>query len=67
MKGNKKVVIDRRKCIYCGACVGVCPVIALRLNDVFVEWDKEKCIMCENCRAICPAGAISIIEDNAEE
>ncbi|MCD6549840.1 4Fe-4S binding protein [Candidatus Micrarchaeota archaeon] len=58
-----EVKIDTDKCIYCGACVGVCPVLALRLKDVVVEWDPEKCVYCGNCEQICPAGAIKVIKE----
>jgi formate hydrogenlyase subunit 6/NADH:ubiquinone oxidoreductase subunit I len=54
------VSIDISKCIYCGACVAVCPVFALRLREIVVEWDKAKCIHCGNCEKACPAGAIIV-------
>lgn len=54
------VQIDRSKCIYCGACVAVCPVFALKLSETLVEWSKEKCIHCGNCEKACPAGAITV-------
>ena len=54
------ITVDRSRCIYCGACVGVCPKLALRLrNDVRVECDHGKCIKCLACTKACPAGAIS--------
>ncbi|MCD6279224.1 4Fe-4S binding protein [Candidatus Micrarchaeota archaeon] len=54
------VKIDKDKCIFCGACVGVCPVMALRLNNDRIEWDADKCIYCGNCEKICPANAIKV-------
>jgi len=63
MAANGKVEINRNKCIYCGACAGVCPVLALRLNDIIMEWDKDKCVLCGSCEKICPAGAIKVKRD----
>jgi len=52
------IKINRSRCIYCGACVGVCPVLALTLKETYVEYDKEKCINCGNCAKACPLKAI---------
>jgi len=57
------VKIDKNKCIYCGACVAVCPVLALKLKEILVEWDKNKCIRCGKCAKACPSGAISLSEE----
>lgn len=48
------------KCIYCGACVGVCPVEALTLKDVRIYVDEETCISCGACVKICPTDAMVI-------
>lgn len=44
------------------ACVKVCPVEALYLNEEtgVVEIDMEKCIKCQMCATACPFGNISI-------
>jgi len=44
-------------CGYCGACVSVCPVNILELND----WRLEIQPLCENCGRciiVCPVGAL---------
>lgn len=48
------------KCVYCGACVGVCPAQAIILRDVRICVDEAKCISCGACVNICPVGAMSL-------
>ncbi|MBT4870683.1 MAG: 4Fe-4S binding protein [Candidatus Diapherotrites archaeon] len=45
------------KCLYCGGCVGVCPVQAITLKDTRLIIDPKKCINCGACVSICPVGA----------
>ncbi|MCD6367709.1 MAG: 4Fe-4S binding protein [Candidatus Aenigmarchaeota archaeon] len=52
--------IDREKCIKCGACVGVCPVMSLELKDEGIVNDLKKCIFCGVCEKVCPVGAIKV-------
>jgi ferredoxin len=54
------VINNANKCVYCGACVGVCPVQALVLKDTRIVVDKKKCINCGACVTICPVGAMEI-------
>ncbi len=54
------VTNNPNKCVYCGACVGVCPVQALVLKDTRIVVDKAKCINCGACVSICPVGAMEI-------
>ncbi len=57
------VIIDKDSCIGCGACVGVCPVGALSLdNDGKSECDADKCISCLACTGTCPVSAIKEAE-----
>ncbi|MBN1159958.1 MAG: 4Fe-4S binding protein [Candidatus Diapherotrites archaeon] len=57
-----KAQCNTDKCIYCGACVGVCPVGALTLDETRIVIDKKKCIGCGACAKICPAGAMTVKE-----
>lgn len=51
--------LNKLKCLYCGSCVGSCPVNAIFLAETYPIFDKEKCIECGICEKVCPVGAIS--------
>lgn len=54
------VTVDKDTCIGCGACVGVCPVSALSLDDEGKSsCDESVCISCLSCLGACPVSAIS--------
>jgi len=54
---------DAEKCCYCGACVGVCPVLALRLDETKITYFKDKCTNCQSCVRMCPVGAMEFVKD----
>ncbi|WP_292352169.1 4Fe-4S binding protein [Methanomethylovorans sp. PtaU1.Bin093] len=54
------IEVNRYKCGYCGACVGVCPSGALELVETWIEVDMN-CSRCGLCAKICPVGAIKVI------
>ncbi|UCD06925.1 MAG: 4Fe-4S binding protein [Candidatus Aenigmatarchaeota archaeon] len=53
---------DKKKCLRCSACVGVCPKSALTLKEHGIECDGEKCNNCRLCEAFCPMGAIRVVK-----
>lgn len=54
-------VVNQDICIGCGACVGVCPVGAIALNDEGkATVDPDVCISCGACVGVCPVGAITL-------
>lgn len=53
-----KMRVDRSRCLYCGGCVGVCPVLALELEETILTVDEGKCTRCGFCVKFCPVGAI---------
>ncbi len=60
--GNRQAIRpdhDRDKCLFCGACIGACPVNAmfLEFNDGRI-WVDESCTDCLLCVRICPVGAL---------
>ncbi|MBU3896550.1 MAG: 4Fe-4S binding protein [Nanoarchaeota archaeon] len=52
--------IDNEKCLRCGTCVSVCPIIALDLKERGIICDKTKCTLCNNCSKACPVKAIKV-------
>ena len=52
--------IDKEKCLRCGACVAVCPLLALDLNEHGVKNDNSKCTLCGICQKMCPVKAIKV-------
>ncbi|MFH1788098.1 MAG: 4Fe-4S binding protein [Candidatus Altiarchaeota archaeon] len=52
--------VDRGKCLYCGGCVGICPVDAMELREVVIVVDEKACTRCGTCVKYCPVGAISL-------
>lgn len=54
------VKVNLNQCIGCGACVAVCPVLALRSKDTYVIIDEKKCVSCGICTKACPANALTL-------
>ncbi|MEM3412079.1 MAG: 4Fe-4S binding protein [archaeon] len=54
------ISVDRKKCIYCGGCVSVCPKNALTLKETYIECDPNLCISCGTCALFCPVKAIEV-------
>jgi ferredoxin len=52
--------IDRKKCLACGACVAVCPFLAVELTNNQIVNNKEKCTACGICSRVCPVKAIKV-------
>ena len=54
---------DEDMCIDCGACVSICPVRAIIIEDDWtVEVKDKECIGCKLCSYSCPTKAIKVIE-----
>jgi len=50
--------VDRDVCVGCGACVNLCPRLAIRFIDNRSFIDEISCIECGTCRAACGVDAI---------
>ena len=55
-----KAPVDQSVCVGCEACVGVCPVSAISVNDGKASVDQDSCVECGACAATCPVSAISL-------
>jgi digeranylgeranylglycerophospholipid reductase len=53
------LILDPRLCNYCGGCVSVCPVEALRLEETRITI-SEACLDCGYCVSACPMGALRL-------
>ena len=58
-------VVDKEKCVACGACADICAHDAPNLVDgrMFVDWNK--CFGCGRCLDVCPVKAIEADDHNA--
>ena len=56
---GRYMTVDRRACMWCGACVGVCPQNAITLHETRIEFYDE-CNLCATCTRACPVGAIDM-------
>jgi ferredoxin len=66
----KLIEVDSEKCISCGACVTLCPVEAIKIDeDKSIVFDREKCIgsLCSACVDACPTRAIKSVKQNNTE
>jgi anaerobic carbon-monoxide dehydrogenase iron sulfur subunit len=57
---NGVVLLDKDICIGCQACVGFCPIGAMRKADVRIE--PFKCISCGSCVRACPEKALELVD-----
>lgn len=60
------VVVNKKKCISCGGCVSVCPVMALKLKDRYPNCDFSKCVNCGACVRFCPVGALELKKNEGD-
>jgi ferredoxin len=59
-------VVVGQECVSCGACISVCPVRAISLNNGRATV-SELCKGCGRCAAVCPTGAIALrLADGAD-
>lgn len=62
---NGTVVLSKKTCIGCQACVGFCPRGVMRkVSDVIMPF---KCIACGACVRACPEGALELIETDLND
>jgi len=62
---RKLIEVDNERCFACGACLSLCPVNAITLEEGFsVVFNEEKCVgsTCGLCVDACPARAITLVK-----
>ena len=64
-KKNGIVWLDKNTCIGCQACVGFCPINAMRKSKIRIE--PFKCISCGACIRACPEKALEFVEKDIDE
>ena len=62
---NHLFVIDNDKCYGCGACIALCPVNVLDLENRLAIVDEKNCTHCELYIPSCPVFALDIIPENS--
>ena len=55
-------LVDDDLCYGCGACIALCPIDVLILDNRLAIVDEENCTHCEHCIPSCPVFALSIKE-----
>ncbi len=63
------IITDKSRCRKAYACVRVCPVNAIRVQDDGIVISRERCIMCGDCIDACSQGSIRMVNtlSNMEE
>jgi pyruvate formate lyase activating enzyme len=58
--GRVQILWDREKCLYCAACVSVCPERAISMtSEPGIRIDEKKCTGCGSCSDCCPGQALT--------
>ena len=58
---NHQFVVDEDRCFGCGACIALCPVHVLNLEDRMIYVDEPNCTHCRLCLPSCPVFALDIV------
>jgi len=54
-------LVDKERCIGCGACRSICPDRVIKADSIDkAQIEAESCMQCGHCFAVCPAEAISV-------
>ncbi len=57
-------MVDDDRCYGCGACIALCPVDVLILEDKLAIVDEKNCTHCKLCLPSCPVFALDIKPEN---
>ena len=64
---KKSAIINKKRCVACGACANVCPRQALTIYKGIYAVVSDACIGCGKCAKICPTSAVSLEVLNEEK
>lgn len=53
-------VVDKSRCVLCGACRDACPPGVITIKDSALSIDTGRCIRCWCCRELCPHKAMAV-------
>ena len=53
-------VVDKEKCVGCGACKEECPVEAIKIENDKAVVKADDCVSCGACVEACPVEAITV-------
>ena len=57
---SSKPDANRKACVGCGVCAGICPAHAIEIREKLPHIDRKKCIRCFCCQEFCPKGAMIV-------
>ncbi|MBK29691.1 MAG: ferredoxin [Euryarchaeota archaeon] len=56
-------IVDEDRCFGCAACIALCPIDVLRLENNLAIVDESSCTHCEHCIPTCPVFALEIVQE----
>lgn len=60
MASKKYAVVNKERCVACGACAKECPKAAIAVwRGCYAVVNEDICVGCGKCVRICPAGCIT--------
>ncbi len=63
MKSPKHAVVQKDRCVACGACMNECPCNAIVIiQGCYASINSDICVGCGLCASVCPAGSIDVIQ-----
>lgn len=58
---DETFVVDEDRCFGCGACIALCPLDVLTLEQRVAKVDEPMCSHCELCIPSCPVEALLFV------
>ncbi|MGV8058030.1 MAG: glycyl-radical enzyme activating protein [Smithellaceae bacterium] len=61
IRRHPELMVNDKKCMGCGACIKVCPLGAITINEEKGrQIDHVRCNQCLECAQACPTGSLSV-------